>query len=113
MRLIQAYVQRNLSLSHFKHKHFITNFSLSTANGENKRFIVEESSSNIHKELMFIKTLFYELGASPAIHELDKDPEGREMERALRTLGSSNPTVPAVFVGGSQRHHLVPRRRLA
>ncbi|XP_010545041.1 PREDICTED: glutaredoxin-C11 [Tarenaya hassleriana] len=46
-----------------------------------------------------IKTLFYELGASPAIHELDKDPEGREMERALRALGS-NPTVPAVFVGG-------------
>ncbi|KAH0928120.1 hypothetical protein HID58_013847, partial [Brassica napus] len=47
-----------------------------------------------------IKTLFYELGASPAIHELDKDPEGREMERALRALGSSNPAVPAVFVGG-------------
>uniref|UniRef100_M4CU23 Glutaredoxin domain-containing protein n=1 Tax=Brassica campestris TaxID=3711 RepID=M4CU23_BRACM len=47
-----------------------------------------------------IKTLFYELGASPAIHELDKDSEGREMERALRALGSSNPAVPAVFVGG-------------
>ncbi|KAH0865594.1 hypothetical protein HID58_082805 [Brassica napus] len=31
-----------------------------------------------------IKTLFYELGASPAIHELDKDSEGREMERALQ-----------------------------
>ncbi|CAH8326420.1 unnamed protein product [Eruca vesicaria subsp. sativa] len=47
-----------------------------------------------------IKTLFYELGASPAIHELDKDSEGREMERALRALGSSNTAVPAVFVGG-------------
>ncbi|XP_010523993.1 PREDICTED: glutaredoxin-C11-like [Tarenaya hassleriana] len=44
-------------------------------------------------------SLFYELGASPAIHELDRDPEGHEMERALRSLGS-NPTVPAVFVGG-------------
>ncbi|KAF2616371.1 hypothetical protein F2Q68_00041945 [Brassica cretica] len=33
-----------------------------------------------------IKTLFYELGASPAIHELDKDSEGREMERALRRI---------------------------
>ncbi|CAA7044204.1 unnamed protein product [Microthlaspi erraticum] len=47
-----------------------------------------------------IKTLFYELGASPAIHELDKDPQGREMERALfRTFGS-NQAVPAVFIGG-------------
>ncbi|CAN7085745.1 unnamed protein product [Brassica oleracea var. botrytis] len=62
-----------------------------------------------------IKTLFYELGASPTVHELDKDPEGREMERALRALGSSN---PACFCRRkvhrvSQRHHLVPRRRVA
>ncbi|KAE8727599.1 monothiol glutaredoxin-S6-like [Hibiscus syriacus] len=46
-----------------------------------------------------IKTLFYELGASPAIHELDKDSYGREMERALRVLGC-DPSVPAVFIGG-------------
>lgn len=46
-----------------------------------------------------IKQLFYEQGASPAIHELDKDPYGREMETALRALGC-NPTVPAVFIGG-------------
>ncbi|GER35242.1 glutaredoxin [Striga asiatica] len=46
-----------------------------------------------------IKALFYELGASPAVHELDHDPTGREMEWALRALGC-NPTVPAVFVGG-------------
>ncbi|KAL3531427.1 hypothetical protein ACH5RR_010749 [Cinchona calisaya] len=46
-----------------------------------------------------IKALFYELGASPAIHELDQDSCGREMERALRSLGC-NPTVPAVFIGG-------------
>ncbi|CAM8968588.1 unnamed protein product [Rhodiola kirilowii] len=46
-----------------------------------------------------IKQLFYELGASPAIHELDKDPSGREMEYALRRLGCC-PTVPAVFIGG-------------
>ncbi|KAG2324582.1 hypothetical protein Bca4012_039104 [Brassica carinata] len=51
--------------------------------------------------MLYFKTLFYELGASPTAHELDKDPEGREMERALRALGSSNPAVPAVFVGGS------------
>ncbi|KAG7531130.1 Thioredoxin-like superfamily [Arabidopsis suecica] len=47
-----------------------------------------------------IKTLFYELGASPAIHELDKDPQGRDMERALFRVFGSNPAVPAVFVGG-------------
>ncbi|KAL4572098.1 hypothetical protein LXL04_018867 [Taraxacum kok-saghyz] len=43
-----------------------------------------------------IKALFYDLGASPAIHEVDHDPD---MERALRRLGC-NPAVPAVFVGG-------------
>ncbi|CAN1199912.1 GRXC11 [Linum perenne] len=37
-----------------------------------------------------IKQLFYELGASPAIHEVDRE--------ALRGLGY--PTVPAVFIGG-------------
>ncbi|RVX20913.1 Glutaredoxin-C11 [Vitis vinifera] len=42
-----------------------------------------------------IKTLFYDLGASPAIHELDKDARGREMEWALRRIGC-NPSVPAV-----------------
>lgn len=46
-----------------------------------------------------IKALFYELGASPAIHEIDQDVNGREMERALRALGCS-PGVPAVFIGG-------------
>ncbi|XAR61285.1 Thioredoxin-disulfide reductase [Bertholletia excelsa] len=46
-----------------------------------------------------IKSLFYELGASPAIHELDQDSCGREMERALQKLGC-NPSVPAVFIGG-------------
>ncbi|KAA8543148.1 hypothetical protein F0562_021357 [Nyssa sinensis] len=46
-----------------------------------------------------IKTLFYELGASPAIHELDQDTRGKEMEWALRDLGC-NPAVPAVFIGG-------------
>ncbi|KAL3849792.1 hypothetical protein ACJIZ3_011674 [Penstemon smallii] len=47
-----------------------------------------------------IKALFYELGASPAVIELDQlDSKGKEMERALRALGCS-PTVPAVFIGG-------------
>ncbi|KAK9086552.1 hypothetical protein Syun_028946 [Stephania yunnanensis] len=46
-----------------------------------------------------IKTLFYDLGVNPAIHELDEDPRGREMEKALQRLGC-NPSVPAVFIGG-------------
>ncbi|KAH6808443.1 Thioredoxin superfamily protein [Perilla frutescens var. frutescens] len=46
-----------------------------------------------------IKALFYELGASPAVHELDREANGGEMEWALRALGCS-PAVPAVFIGG-------------
>lgn len=46
-----------------------------------------------------IKALFYELGASPAIHELDQDAFGKEMEFALQLLGC-HPSVPAVFIGG-------------
>ncbi|KAK4748973.1 hypothetical protein SAY87_026422 [Trapa incisa] len=46
-----------------------------------------------------IKSLFYELGASPEIHELDKELSGQEMEWALRGLGC-NPAVPAIFIGG-------------
>ncbi|CAN0899045.1 GRXC11 [Linum grandiflorum] len=48
-----------------------------------------------------IKQLFYELGASPAIHEVDREANGREMEWALRGLGGAySTTVPAVFIGG-------------
>lgn len=47
-----------------------------------------------------IKTLFYELGASPAIYELDKDPQGRDMEQALFGAFGSTQVVPAVFIGG-------------
>ncbi|KAK9084137.1 hypothetical protein Scep_030608 [Stephania cephalantha] len=46
-----------------------------------------------------IKSLFYDLGVNPSIHELDEDPKGREMEKALQRLGC-NPSVPAVFIGG-------------
>ncbi|PPD96202.1 hypothetical protein GOBAR_DD06771 [Gossypium barbadense] len=46
-----------------------------------------------------VKILFQELGVTPTIHEIDQDPEGREMERALMRLGCKAP-VPAVFIGG-------------
>ncbi|KAL9228141.1 hypothetical protein vseg_003753 [Gypsophila vaccaria] len=47
-----------------------------------------------------IMTLFHDLGASPAVYELDREVTGREMEWALQQSGCS-PTVPAVFIGGN------------
>nr|CAB3462257.1 unnamed protein product [Digitaria exilis] len=47
-----------------------------------------------------VSSLFSELGVSAAVHELDKDPRGCEMEKELtRRLGRA-PPVPAVFIGG-------------
>ncbi|XP_010243565.1 PREDICTED: monothiol glutaredoxin-S2 [Nelumbo nucifera] len=46
-----------------------------------------------------IKTLISDYGASPTVYELDLDPRGREIERALVRLGCK-PSVPAVFIGG-------------
>ncbi|KAL5712911.1 hypothetical protein ACHQM5_015033 [Ranunculus cassubicifolius] len=46
-----------------------------------------------------VKRLFYELGVSPAVHELDEIPRGKEMEKSLIALGIS-PSVPIVFIGG-------------
>ncbi|RZC51918.1 hypothetical protein C5167_020335 [Papaver somniferum] len=51
-----------------------------------------------------IKSLFYDLGVSPAIYELDEISNGREIERALQKLGCS-PSVPAVFIGGQLIHN--------
>ena len=55
-----------------------------------------------------VKRLLRGLGASPAVHELDEDPRGREIERALagivagyRSGGGPAPVVPAVFIGGA------------
>ncbi|KAJ8623162.1 hypothetical protein MRB53_031691 [Persea americana] len=47
-----------------------------------------------------IKTLFNEIGVNPAVHELDKDPNGREMEKVLARLLGRSPPVPIVFIGG-------------
>ncbi|KAL1331614.1 hypothetical protein HN51_048876 [Arachis hypogaea] len=46
-----------------------------------------------------VNILFQELGVNPTIHEIDKDNEGREMEKAITRLGCTAP-VPAVFIGG-------------
>ncbi|KAF8686735.1 hypothetical protein HU200_043573 [Digitaria exilis] len=54
-----------------------------------------------------VKRLFCGMGVHPAVHELDLDPRGRELERALaRLLGGyglaagASPVVPVVFIGG-------------
>ncbi|XP_078168639.1 glutaredoxin-C1-like [Carex rostrata] len=44
--------------------------------------------------------LFVELGVNATVHELDEDPKGREIERALAKLLGRSPAVPAVYIGG-------------
>ncbi|KAM0027916.1 putative thioredoxin-disulfide reductase [Helianthus debilis subsp. tardiflorus] len=48
-----------------------------------------------------VTILFQELGVEPLVHELDHDPNGWEIEKALVNLGCNSPPVPAVFIGGS------------
>ncbi|XP_044973297.1 putative glutaredoxin-C2 [Hordeum vulgare subsp. vulgare] len=47
-----------------------------------------------------VKTLFTEMGVSWTVHELDKDPRGKDVERALAGMVGRTPPVPAVFIGG-------------
>uniref|UniRef100_A0ACD6AVH7 Uncharacterized protein n=1 Tax=Avena sativa TaxID=4498 RepID=A0ACD6AVH7_AVESA len=47
-----------------------------------------------------VMRLFRELGVNPTVVELDEDPSGKEMEKALARLLGRNPAVPAVFIGG-------------
>ncbi|XP_059447957.1 glutaredoxin-C1-like [Corylus avellana] len=48
-----------------------------------------------------VKRLFCGMGVNPTVFELDQDPRGKEIERALmRLLGNSPGTVPVVFIGG-------------
>lgn len=51
-----------------------------------------------------VKRLFCGMGVHPAVHELDLDPRGRDLERALARLvgagGAAAAAVPVVFIGG-------------
>ncbi|KAL6840461.1 hypothetical protein ACP4OV_030271 [Aristida adscensionis] len=47
-----------------------------------------------------VKTLFTELGVSWAVYEVDKEPRGKDVERALAGMLGRSPPVPAVFIGG-------------
>lgn len=48
-----------------------------------------------------VKRLFCGMGVNPTVYELDQDPRGKEIERALmRLLGNYTSAVPVVFIGG-------------
>ena len=71
-----------------------------TVDGEGGSDLHDEPVPDVCPMCHTVSSLFYELGVCAAVHELDKDPRGREMERELaRRLGRA-PPVPAVFIGG-------------
>ncbi|OIS98611.1 PREDICTED: monothiol glutaredoxin-S6-like [Nicotiana attenuata] len=45
-----------------------------------------------------IETLIRSFGANPTVYELDRLPNGKQIEKALIELGCQ-PSVPAVFIG--------------
>lgn len=47
-----------------------------------------------------VKRLFCGMGVNPTVYELDEDPRGKELEKALMRLMGSSSAVPAVFIGG-------------
>ncbi|KAG2631308.1 hypothetical protein PVAP13_2NG113984 [Panicum virgatum] len=52
-----------------------------------------------------VRRLMADLGVNPLVHELDSDPSGKELERALLKMlgGRRLSAVPAVFIGGTDR----------
>jgi glutaredoxin 3 len=46
-----------------------------------------------------VMRLFRDLGVNPMVVELDEDPRGKEIDKALARLLGCNPAVPAVFIG--------------
>lgn len=47
-----------------------------------------------------VKRLFCGMGVNPTVYELDHDPRGMEIERALTRLLGASSAVPVVFIGG-------------
>ncbi|CAH1412838.1 unnamed protein product [Lactuca virosa] len=47
-----------------------------------------------------IKRLFCGMGVNPTVYELDQEPLGNDMEKALMMLLGTSSPVPVVFVGG-------------
>ncbi|KAB9049539.1 hypothetical protein FH972_026939 [Carpinus fangiana] len=40
------------------------------------------------------------MGVNPTVYELDEDPRGKYMEKALMRLLGTSSAVPVVFIGG-------------
>ncbi|RWW32768.1 hypothetical protein GW17_00002539 [Ensete ventricosum] len=86
----------------------LTNENLMEEPGRNLTLSKSQNSSKWNTQLNLssccmchtVTSLFHDLGVNATIHELDKDPRGREMERALTKLVGRNPPVPVVFIGG-------------
>ncbi|RWR80066.1 glutaredoxin-C5-like protein [Cinnamomum micranthum f. kanehirae] len=47
-----------------------------------------------------IKRLFCGMGVNPTVYELDHDPRGKDIERALSRLLGGSAALPVVFIGG-------------
>ncbi|GMI79869.1 hypothetical protein like AT5G14070 [Hibiscus trionum] len=47
-----------------------------------------------------VKRLFCGMGMNPTVHELDQDPRGEEIEKALSRLLGNSQTVLVVFISG-------------
>ncbi|XP_073054073.1 glutaredoxin-C1-like [Primulina eburnea] len=47
-----------------------------------------------------VKRLFCGMGVNPTVYELDQDPRGKEIEKALIRLLGGGSAMPVVFVGG-------------
>ncbi|KAK2359814.1 monothiol glutaredoxin-S2 [Trifolium repens] len=47
-----------------------------------------------------MKSLFCGMGVNAMVHEVDEDPKGKEMERALMRLLGNSTSLPVVFIGG-------------
>ena len=50
-----------------------------------------------------VRLMMAELSVNARVHELDSDPRGKDMERALLKMlggGRGSAAVPAVFIGG-------------
>ncbi|KAM1034336.1 hypothetical protein ACFX2J_037562 [Malus domestica] len=47
-----------------------------------------------------IKRLFCGMGVNPTVCELDEDPKGKDLERALMRRLTTSSTVPIVFISG-------------
>ncbi|KAG2562046.1 glutaredoxin-C15-like [Panicum virgatum] len=48
-----------------------------------------------------VLSLFSDLSVCAAVHEVDQDLRGREVERELARRLGRTPPVPAVFIGGN------------